>query len=126
MVENAEVVNGAYESFGKGDIPGVVEAVDGGVQWDSPKVLPQGGSFSGQDGVAEFFQGVGRTWDELQIEIEHVLESGDVVVSVGHAEGRLKGGESAGYGFTHAFELNGGKIVRFREYVDPDETLLNR
>ena len=40
MAENTDLVNGAYESFGKGAVPGVVDAVDGGVQWDSTKSLP--------------------------------------------------------------------------------------
>ena len=123
MAENADVVNGAYESFGKGDIPGVVETVDGQVKWDSTESLPQGGSYSGQDGVVQFFEAVGGAWDGLEVEIEDVVESGDRVVAVGKAQGELRGSGSAGYGFVHVFELDGGKIVRFREYAAPDETL---
>ena len=123
MAENAEVVNGAYESFGKGDIPGVVAAVDGGVQWDSTESLPQGGSYSGQEGVGQFFEAVGGAWDGLQVEIEELLESGDQVVAVGRAQGELKGAGPSGYGFVHVFTVDGGKITRFREFADPDEAL---
>ncbi len=123
MAENADVVNGAYEAFGKGDIPGVVEAVDGDVKWESTESLPQGGSYSGQEGVVQFFEGVGRAWDGLQVEIEDLLDCGDHVVAVGRAEGELKGTGSSGYGFVHVFTLSGGKIVRFREYAAPDEAL---
>jgi ketosteroid isomerase-like protein len=123
MAANADVVNGAYESFGRGDIPGVVETVDEGVQWDSTESLPQGGSYSGQDGVVKFFEAVGGAWDGLQIELEDLLESGDKVVAVGQGQGELKGSGSAGYGFVHVFTLNDGKIVRFREYAAPDEAL---
>lgn len=126
MAENTEVVNGAYESFGKGDIPGLVESVDGSVQWDSTESLPQGGSYSGQDGVVQFFEAVGGAWDGLEVEIEEVVESGDKVVAVGSAKGELKGSGSAGYGFVHVFELSGGKIVRFREFAAPDQTVLGR
>jgi ketosteroid isomerase-like protein len=126
MAENADVVNGAYEAFGRGDIPGVVEAVDPGVQWDSTESLPQGGSYSGQDGVAKFFEAVGAAWDGLQVDIETVVESGEHVVGVGRGEGELKGSGPASYGFTHVFTLSGGKITGFREYADPDETLRNR
>jgi len=125
MAENADVVKGAYESFGKGDIPGVVEAVDEGVQWDSTESLPQGGSYSGPDGVVQFFEAVGGAWEGLEIEIEDLLESGDHVVAVGKAQGELKGSGSTGYGFVHVFTLDGGKIVRFREYAAPDEAVRN-
>jgi ketosteroid isomerase-like protein len=125
MAENADVVNGAYESFGKGDIPGVIEAVDGSVQWDSTESLPQGGSYSGQEGVVQFFEAVGRAWNGLQVEVEDLLESGGHVVAVGRAQGELKGTGPAGYGFAHVFTLSDGKIVRFREYAAPDEALRN-
>ena len=123
MAENADVVNGAYESFGKGDVPGVVERVDSSVQWDSTESLPQGGSYSGPDGVGQFFQAVGGAWDGLQVEIEDLVESGDKVVAVGSAKGELKGSGQASYGFVHVFELSDGKIVRFREYAAPDQAV---
>jgi ketosteroid isomerase-like protein len=123
MADNADVVNGAYESFGRGDIPGVVEAVDEGVQWDSTESLPQGGSYSGEDGVVSFFEAVGGAWQGLEVEIEDLLESGDQVVAVGRGQGELKGSGPAGYDFVHVFTLSDGKIVRFREYAAPDKNL---
>ena len=126
MAENTDVINGAYASFAKGDIPGVVATVDGGVNWDSTESLPQGGSYSGPDGVSRFFEAVGGAWDGLEVEIEDVVESGDRVVAIGTARGELRGSGAAGYGFVHVFDLDGGKIVRFREYAAPDETVRGR
>ena len=123
MAENTDVVSGAYESFGRGDIPGVVETVDERVQWDSTETLPQGGSYSGPDGVVKFFEAVAGAWDGLEVEIEDLLESGDKVVAVGRGQGELKGAGAAAYGFVHVFTLSDGKIVRFREYAAPDEAL---
>ena len=85
----------------------------------------QGGSYSGPEGVGQFFQAVGGAWDGLQVEIEDLVESGDKVVGVGSARGELKGSGPAGYGFVHVFELSDGKIARFREYAAPDETVRN-
>ena len=123
MAENADVIKGAYESFGNGDIPGVVERVDPSVQWDSTESLPQGGSYSGPDGVGQFFQAVGGAWDGLEVEIEDLVESGDKVVAMGSAKGQLVGSGQAGYGFVHVFELSDGKIARFREYAAPDQVV---
>jgi ketosteroid isomerase-like protein len=123
MAENADVINGAYEAFGRGDIPGIVEVVDPEVRWESTESLPQGGSFSGQEGVVQFFEAVGRAWEDLKIEIEDLLECGDHVVGVGQAKGELRGSGPAGYRFAHVFTISEGKIVHFREYADPDEVL---
>lgn len=60
------------------------------------------------------------------MEIDELLDAGDHVVGVGQANGKLSDGDSAGYGFSHVFTMNDGKIAGFREYADPDEALLGR
>jgi uncharacterized protein len=124
MASNVDVVNAAYENFARGDVPAVVAAVDDAVQWESPGCLPQGGSFTGPAGVSSFFEAIGANWQELSIDIEQLLDAGDEVVAIGHGAGNLSGGDPAGYGFAHVFTVSGGKIVRFREYADPDVRLL--
>jgi ketosteroid isomerase-like protein len=124
--QNTEAVNGAYEAFASGDVPAIVAIVEDGAEWVSTASLPQGGSFSGPDGAAQFFQGVGEAWEELNVEVDDLLDAGDHVVGVGRANGKLRNGNSAGYGFTHIFTMNDGKIARFREHADPDETLRRR
>jgi uncharacterized protein len=122
MSQNSEVINSAYEAFAQGDVPAVLEAMDEQVDWHVPEALPQGGSFSGRDEVGQFFQGIVERWSDFGVEIEQVLDSGDHILGIGRASGQV-GGEDASYGFVHDFELSDGKIVRFREYVDPDQTL---
>ena len=124
MAANREVVENAYAAFGKGDIPALLDLVDDGVEWSSPKTLPQGGSFRGKDGVGDFFAAVGAAWDPLEIKIEVIDDLGDnQVVGVVHLSGTLRGGGSAGYGAAHVFTVQGNKITRFREYVDADDTI---
>ena len=125
MSSNVDVVNGAYESFAVGDVPAVIAALDENVVWDSPSPLPQRGSFRGPDGVGSFFQAVGSSWEGLKLDIQDMLDAGDDVIAIGRGAGTLSaGGASAGYGFAHVFTLRDGKIVRFREYADPDDALL--
>jgi uncharacterized protein len=123
MPDNSQVVNDAYAAFGRGDIPAILEMLDDGVEWEVTEILPQGGSFRGPDGVGEFFAGVGREWPELRIDIDELIADGSHVVGVGRAEGALADGEQAGYGFTHVFTIDDGKITRFREYAAPDAAL---
>jgi len=125
MSDNTAVVKGAYEAFGKGDIDGVLGILDERVEWDVTSVVPQGGSFRGRDGAAEFFQGLGSHWSEIKVEPEQLVSEGDTVVAIGRAAGKLRGHNdaAAGYTFVHGFRLADGKVTRFREWADPDEEL---
>ena len=123
MAAGAEVIQEAYDAFGRGDIPAVLGMLDENVDWRSPEVLPQGGSFNGREAVGGFFAGIGEHWDDFQVDFNQVIDGGDTVVGVGETRGDLKGTGQAAYGFTHVFTVQDGRIVRFREYVDPDATL---
>ena len=124
MGSNADVINQAYDAFGTGDIPGLLELVDDSVDWTSPATLPHGGHFSGKAGVLEFFQGIGGTWESLTIDVEGVAEAEDnLVLAVVRGSGELRNGGSRSYGAAHAFTVSNGKITRFREYLDLDAAL---
>ena len=124
MASNVDVVNEAYSSFAKGDIPALIESVSDDTDWSSPATLPHGGDFSGKDGVLQFFQGIGAKWDSLTIAVDGVADAGDgLVLTVVRASGTRKGGGTAGYGAAHAFTVRDGKITRWREYVDLDAPL---
>ncbi len=123
MSKNTDAISGAYEAFGSADIPAIVAIVADGAPWVSTESLPQGGSFSGPDGAAEFFQRVGEAWEDLDVSIDELLDAGEHVVAVGKGEGKLRDGGPAGYGFVHVFAMNDGKIAGFQEYAAPDERL---
>ena len=123
MAANADVVREAYEAFGRGDVPGVIDLLHDDVEWSSPSTLPQGGHFTGKAGVGEFFQGIGQAWAGLSLDVEAVGDAGeDLVIGVVQAKGTLKG-TASGYGATHVFTVRNGKIVKFREYTDLDAPL---
>jgi uncharacterized protein len=118
MGEAADVVQQAYDAFGRGDIPAVIEAQSDNVTWEVAEVLPQGGSFRGKDGVQSFFEGLGQAWEEVAIDVDDLIDGGDQVVAVGVGRGKLRGGGDAEYGFAHVFTVADGKVTRFREYAD--------
>ena len=119
MADNVEVVRGAYDAFGRGDVGAIIEMVDDSVQWSSPVMLPQGGDFSGKGGVQRFFEGLGGAWEKLVVDVEGLGGIGDgVVVAVVQASGSLRAGGSGKYAAAHVFTVEDGKITRFREFVD--------
>ena len=124
MGSNADVINDAYTAFAKGDVPGLLDLVDEGVDWESPATLPHGGHFTGKDGVLAFFQGIGAIWESLTVEADAVAEAeGGLVLAVVRAHGEFRGGGSGAYGAAHVFTVRNGKIAKFREYVDLDAPL---
>jgi ketosteroid isomerase-like protein len=119
MGANSKLVQQAYDAFDQADIATVIGLLDETVEWTSPRVLPHGGEFSGPAQVGKFFEGIGANWDSLVLDIESVNDVGpSQVVGVVRASGMQKDGTARQYGAAHVFEVNNGKITRFREYVD--------
>ena len=125
MSDNVELVRGAYEAFGRGDIPAVMENFADDIDWHVSEVLPQGGDAHGTEEVGQFFQRLGDTWSEFQVQVEDMVASGDRVCVIGRASGQLDGTQT-GYGFVHAWTVRDGSLSRFDEYVDPQPELLTR
>jgi len=119
-------IRGAYQAFGRGDIPGVMSMLADSVDWQSPDVLPHGGAFRGHDGVGSFFQGIGAKWEELHVEPTEFLDAGGEVIVLGRATGTLRGAGAAEYGFAHVFTFADGAVTGFREYVDPGDAIATR
>src|SRR4051794_41749268 len=57
--QNLDTVRGAYEAFGRGDVPAVLAILADDVAWAVPPPLPQAGDAHGPDEVGAFFHGLG-------------------------------------------------------------------
>ncbi len=124
MSANTDHVGKAYAGFARGDIPAILELLDDDVDWSAPGTLPQGGAFKGRDGVLKFFESIGAAWDQLTVQTEVIADVGDdTVVAIVDAAGTLRGGHAGGYGAVHVFTMRGGRIARFREFVDVDRPI---
>ena len=106
MSDNVEMVQGAYEAFGRGDIPALMANFADDIEWHSPEPLPQHMDACGPEEVGQFFQAVPDRAD-----------------AVGHGAGKLDG-DDAEYGFVHAWTVRDGKLTRFNEYVAPSGALV--
>jgi ketosteroid isomerase-like protein len=124
MPDNAQLLRDAYEAFGRGDIPAVMDAFADDISWNTPDVLPHGRTVSGKDAVGGFFQGLAEKWDDFGLELEDIRAAGDRGYAVGRASGTYRG-QPAGYGFVHAWTIADGLCTRFEEYVDPSPELVS-
>ena len=118
MSAGGDLVKQAYGAFEQGDIPGVLEVMSDDVQWNVADVLPQGGSANGKEEVGGFFQRLGELYEDLGLDIHDLIDGDNSVAGVGVGKGKLREGGDIEYGFVHVFDVEDGKVTRFREYAD--------
>ncbi|MFC4949712.1 nuclear transport factor 2 family protein [Pseudonocardia sp. GCM10023141] len=117
MPSNIDIIRDGYEAFGRGDVPAVLAIFADDIEWYAPDELPGGGTFHGPGEVAGFFGALPGIYDDLRVEPDRLLDAGDQVIAEGHHRGRI-GGQPFEVGFAHVWTLAGGRVVRFREYMD--------
>jgi uncharacterized protein len=114
VAQNVDVVQQAYEAFGRGDIPGVLELLTDDVEWtmQGPSVIPFAGTFRGREGIAEFFTLLDETLEFEQFEPRKFVGQGDTVVVVGYERGLVKPtGRTFEHEWAHVYTLRDGKIA---------------
>jgi hypothetical protein len=122
MARNADTIRSLYERFNKGDVEGVLAALDANIEWQLPDSLPFGGIYRGIKEVKRFFTSLPEYFSELRVEAEEFLEVGSKVVALGRHRGKAAKG-SFEVPFAMVWELRAGKPVRFQEYQDTASTL---
>jgi ketosteroid isomerase-like protein len=121
--DNVELMRGTYEAFGRGDIAAVIGVMDENISFNVPAVLPQAMPVDGRGDVGGFFEKLGATWQDFDLQIDDFCASGDRVCVIGRAGGKLDG-VAARYGFVHSWIIRDGVCVRFDEYVDPSPEIV--
>jgi uncharacterized protein len=118
---SVELVRSLFEAFNRGDIPSILGRVASDCQWVCPAegLLPYGGTFSGPQGAAEFFQKLGATEVITLFEPREYFTSGDDVVALGYEEGRaIATGRTASSQWAMLFRFRGGQVVEWRTHFD--------
>jgi ketosteroid isomerase-like protein len=117
----ADTVREAYDAFGRGDIPAILEMLADDVSWNAPEPLPHAMRTTGRDGVAQFFTRLSELWSDLGLDVDTIVDDGSGRgIGVGTARGKLRG-KPASYGYVHVFTVRDGKVARFDEYVAAPE-----
>lgn len=119
-MSNLNVIQGAYNAFAKGDIPGVLGVLSSDVSWTEAEGFPYGGTYIGPNAVLEgVFMRIGTEWDGFAVAPDELIDGGDTVVALGKYSGTYKAtGKSFQANFAHVWKFEAGKVVRFIQYVD--------
>jgi|SRR5438105_268447 len=116
---NVEIVSRALEAFSRGDAAAFADLTTEDVEWTVGLAAVEGEVFRGWDGVARYFDRLGRAWDEFRFLAEQFCDLGDVVLVLGRLSGRSRGGGVPVESPVGAvWDLRDGRIWRLRAYLD--------
>ena len=123
--ENVELVREFLGLFAAGDRRSWRQHFAPDVVWDtSQSQLPAAGVYRGHEGIEQFFTDWLAIGDDYAIENDEFIDAGDSVVVVFRQRGRGKGsGAHAERTFFGVYDLEAGKVTRFRLYESREEAL---
>jgi uncharacterized protein len=118
--KSAEVVEGIYEAFGRGDVPTVLAAMADDIEWYEAEGMPYGGVHHGPDAAAQNVLGpLAQDIPDFAATPEELIASGDTVAVVAHYTGTGKAtGKELDLRVVHVWDVRDGKIARFRQFAD--------
>lgn len=118
---NIELVQRAYEAFGRADVPGVLDTMSQDVDWyiPGPASIPTVGRRRGLSAVGEFFQTLGENQAVESFEPRKFFAHDDMVVVLGHYRWTVRAtGRPVECDWVHIFTITNGKVSSFKEITD--------
>ena len=119
---NVPLVRGLYDSFGKGDVPAVLAALDSAVEWRAAEgmLYADRSPYIGRDAVAQgVFQRIVSEFDSLAVVPQSFIDAGDIVVVEGRYKAKNRAtGVRVDAQFAHVYHVRNGKVVRLQQYTD--------
>lgn len=83
-----------------------------------------GGTFTGPEGVSQWFADLAQAWETVRIDVEEVVELGDRVVVLGRVRNRGRGsGMELDVVAAHLWTVDNGVPVRIELIGDREEAL---
>ena len=120
--ENVNIIRGLYESFARGDVPGVLGLFAPDVEWVAAENSPYGAKspYIGPNAVLEnVFMRIGADWEDFSVTVNELINAGEKVVMLGYYNGRYKPtGKQVRAQVAHVWTLEGGKVAKFQQYTD--------
>jgi ketosteroid isomerase-like protein len=118
MTTNVDVVRDFYAALSAGDAPRALGLMAADIEWITMWHYKVDGR--GPQKVAEgLLEPLMAEWSSFGLKPEAYIADGETVVSLGRFTGvHAKTGKSADAGYAHVWTVRGGRIARFRQYID--------
>jgi uncharacterized protein len=122
--DNVDVVQGAWDAFGRGDIDAVLDAIAPTAETRVPESLPWGGTYAGPDGFRDFLTRLTENFDQFTATPDKVLGADDNhVVVLAIVKGRTRGGATIENRAIWIYQLRDGKIADAETFGDTAQVL---
>ena len=119
---NLEMIQSTYEGSASSNAKHLAEALSEKAEWTEAEGFPYGGTYIGVEAIMEnVFSRLGSEWDDYKASVNtyHEVSEKDVIIAEGMYSGVYKEtGKSFEAEFVHVWQLENGKIVKFKQYVD--------
>lgn len=119
---NIALVQSLYAAFGQGDVATIINGLTADVDWHSggrESDYPAFGPRKGQKAVQEFFKIVADNNDFHHFSPREFYAVDDKVFVLGeYALTLKKSGKKYESDWCHVFTFKGGKVTKFREFLD--------
>ncbi|CAN5463086.1 nuclear transport factor 2 family protein [soil metagenome] len=119
-MSNGAIIQGLYDAFATGNVPGVLGAMAANISWTEAEGFMYAGTYVGPDAIlGGVFMKLVTEWEGFKAVPDQIVDGGDTVVGLGTYSGKyLKTGKSVSVPFAHAWTLSEGKIIKFVQYTD--------
>ena len=118
---NVQIIQQAFDDFGKGNIQGILDVCTNDVVWsgaENPNV-PIAGTFKGKEGVGNFFSTLAENVNYSRFEPKEFFNDKDAVIVLGHHTGTVKKtGKTFDHDWCMIFRLRDGKMYNYYVFVD--------
>jgi uncharacterized protein len=120
MGQNADVMKQAYSDFNSGNMEGVLDSWADDIRWEgsTDERIPGGGKYDGKDQAQQVLSNIPQNFESFSSPADEFHEDGDVVIALGHAEGKAKGGGEFKVPFVHVWRMEDGKVKRAQLLTD--------
>jgi ketosteroid isomerase-like protein len=125
--ERVELIERFYEALSRRDVDALLELCDDDIEiYKAPGVVEMVSDLTpqGRERAAQYLRGWLASWEVYEPVVEHLRESGDVVVALTQVRSRGSGGQfDLDEQMADVFTVRGRRIARMRLYVSRDEAL---
>ena len=123
-LENVEIVRAWIDAFNRGGIEETMRYLDPRIEWTTTSTRLEAGTYHGHEGVRQWMRSAFAEWEGLRIEPERFIDAAEQVVIPLQitARGR-RTGTPAAFMITTLAEVQGGIIVRVRNYTNQADAL---
>jgi ketosteroid isomerase-like protein len=132
MSENVEVVRGVFEAFEAGLKSGeplgefdLGSSFAADAEWIPAREIPRPAASRGREAFIAFIRNWTEAFEGWSLQLERLIDAGDDrVVALVHQSATGKGsGVPVELHFGMVFELEHGRVIRMRNFLDPEQAL---